>query len=65
MKSLRLIIALLLVGIALGSNAQVTRRTGGDARNRDKNKSTIYDSSSKYSNSRCRYIRNVCMDTKI
>ena len=38
MKSLRLIIALLLVGIALGSNAQVTRRTGGDARNRDKNK---------------------------
>ena len=38
MKSLRLIIALLLVGIALGSNVQVTRRTGGDARNRDKNK---------------------------
>ena len=36
MKTLRLIIALLVVGIALGSNAQVTRRTDGDTRNKDK-----------------------------
>ena len=36
MKSLRLIIVLLLVGITLGSNAQVTKRTGGDARKKDK-----------------------------
>ena len=36
MKSLRLIIALLLLGIALGGNAQVTRRTGGDTRKKDK-----------------------------
>ena len=33
MKSLRLIIALLLVAIALGSNAQVTRRAAGEKRN--------------------------------
>ena len=38
MKSLRLIFALLLLGMVWQSNAQVTRRTGGDARNRDKNK---------------------------
>ena len=36
MKTLRLIIALLLVGLALGTNAQVTRRTGDDARKKDK-----------------------------
>ncbi len=36
MKSLRLIIALLLVGLALGSNAQVTKRAGGDTRKKDK-----------------------------
>ena len=36
MKSLRLIIAILLLGIALGGNAQVTRRTGSDARQKDK-----------------------------
>ena len=36
MKSLRLIIALLLVGLALGSNAQVTKRSGGDTRKKDK-----------------------------
>ena len=36
MKTLRLIIALLLVGLALGVNAQVTRRTGDDARKKDK-----------------------------
>ena len=36
MKTLRLIIALLLVGLALGANAQVTRRTGDDARKKDK-----------------------------
>ena len=36
MKSLRLIIALLLVALALGSNAQVTRRGGGDTRQKDK-----------------------------
>jgi gliding motility associated protien GldN len=33
-----LIIAFLIVGIALGSNAQVTRRTGGDTRNRNEKK---------------------------
>ena len=38
MKSLRLIIALLLLGIALGGNAQVTRRSGSDTRNKDKDK---------------------------
>lgn len=38
MKSLRLIFALLLMGMVLQGNAQVTKRTGGDARNRDKNK---------------------------
>lgn len=32
MKTLRLIIALLLVGLALGANAQVTKRSGNDAR---------------------------------
>jgi len=36
MKTLRLIIALLLVGLALGSNAQVTKRTDKDARKKDK-----------------------------
>ena len=36
MKTLRLIIALLLVGLALGTNAQVTRRSGDDARKKDK-----------------------------
>ena len=36
MKTLRLIIALLFVGIALGSNAQVTRRTDGETRKKDK-----------------------------
>ncbi len=36
MKSLRLIIALLLVGVALASSAQVTRRTAGDTRKKDK-----------------------------
>ena len=36
MKSLRLIIALLLVALALGTNAQVSRRTGGDTRKKDK-----------------------------
>ena len=36
MKTLRLIIALLVVGIALGSNAQVTRRTDGETRKKDK-----------------------------
>ena len=40
MKTLRLIIALLIVGIALGSNAQVTRRTGGDTRKKDKTEGT-------------------------
>ena len=44
MKSLRLIIALLLLGLALGTNAQVTRRTGGDARKKDKSEGpTITD----------------------
>jgi len=36
MKALRLIIALLIAGIALGTNAQVTRRTAGDSRKKDK-----------------------------
>ena len=36
MKTLRLIIALLIVGIALGGNAQVTKRSGEDKRNKDK-----------------------------
>ena len=36
MKALRLIIALLIAGIALGANAQVTRRTAGDSRKKDK-----------------------------
>jgi len=35
MKSLRLIIALLLVAMALGGNAQVTKRSGGDTRKKD------------------------------
>lgn len=34
MKTLRLIIALLLVGLALGANAQVTRRTATESRNK-------------------------------
>jgi len=38
MKTLRLIIALLLVGLALGANAQVTRRTGGNNNTRKKDK---------------------------
>jgi len=37
MKSLRLIIALLLLGLAMGTNAQVTRRTDKDNRKKDKN----------------------------
>ena len=37
MKSLRLIFALLLLGMVLQSNAQVTRRSGGDSR-RDRDK---------------------------
>ena len=36
MKSLRLIVALMLVGITLGSSAQVTRRSGSETRSRDK-----------------------------
>ena len=36
MRSLRLIIALLLVALALGANAQVTKRSGGDTRKKDK-----------------------------
>ena len=36
MRSLRLIIALLLVAVALGSNAQVTKREAGDSRKKDK-----------------------------
>ncbi len=36
MRSLRLIIALLLLSFALGSNAQVTKRTDSDARKKDK-----------------------------
>ena len=38
MKSLRLIIAFLLLGLAFQGNAQVTRRSGNDTRNKDKNK---------------------------
>ena len=38
MKSLRLIIAFLLFGLALQGSAQVTRRSGTDARGKDKNK---------------------------
>ena len=40
MRSLRLIIALLLLGTVLGSNAQVTRRSGGDTRQKDKKDGT-------------------------
>ena len=40
MKSLRLIIALLFVAFVLGSNAQVTKRTGGDTRKKDKKEGT-------------------------
>ena len=36
MRSLRLIIALLLVAVALGANAQVTKREAGDSRKKDK-----------------------------
>ncbi len=36
MKSLKLIIAILLVGTTLGAGAQVTRRSGSDTRNKDK-----------------------------
>ena len=36
MKTLRLIIALLLVGLALGANAQVTKRSGSETRSKDK-----------------------------
>ena len=36
MRSLRLIIALLLVAFALGANAQVTKREAGDSRKKDK-----------------------------
>ena len=38
MKTLRLIIALLLVGLALGAGAQVTKRSGNDARGKKDNK---------------------------
>ena len=41
MKSLRLIIALLLLGTVIGSNAQVTRRTGNDPRKKDKNSGPV------------------------
>ena len=41
MKSLRLIIALLLLGAVIGSNAQVTRRTGNDPRKKDKNSGPV------------------------
>ena len=41
MKSLRLIIALLLLGVVIGSNAQVTRRTGNDPRKKDKNSGPV------------------------
>jgi hypothetical protein len=37
MKSLKLIIALLLLSFTLGSNAQVTKRSGDDSRKKDKN----------------------------
>ena len=40
MKSLRLIITLLLLSFVLGGNAQVTRRTGGDIRKKDKKDGT-------------------------
>ena len=40
MKSLRLIIAMLLLGLALGSNAQVSKRAGGDTRKKDKKDGT-------------------------
>ena len=36
MKSLKLIFALMLVGLALQGNAQVTKRTGSDTRKKDK-----------------------------
>ena len=36
MKSLRLIIAFLLLSFVMGTNAQVTKRTGGDTRKNDK-----------------------------
>ena len=36
MRSLRLIIALLLLSLTLGAAAQVTKRTGGDTRKKDK-----------------------------
>lgn len=38
MKTLRLIIALVLVGFALGASAQVTKRNGNDARGKKDNK---------------------------
>ncbi len=40
MRSLKLIIALLLLSLALGSNAQVTRRSGDDTRRKDKKDGT-------------------------
>ena len=40
MKSLRLIITLLLLSFVLGGTAQVTRRTGGDTRKKDKKECT-------------------------
>jgi len=40
MKTLRLIIAILLVGLALGGNAQVTKRGAGETRNKDKKEGT-------------------------
>ena len=40
MKSLKLIIALLLLSFTLGSNAQVTKRSGDDSRKKDKNDGT-------------------------
>ena len=40
MKSLKLIIALLFLGLALGANAQVTKRTGSDTRKKDKKESS-------------------------
>ena len=40
MKSLRLIITLLLLSFVLGGTAQVTRRTGGDTRKKDKKEGT-------------------------
>lgn len=41
MKTLRLITALLLVGLALGVNAQVTRRSADDARKKDKKEAGV------------------------